>query len=66
MPEYYQIEFGKLNGNYKVLYKTQSGRAAWRAFYETAITSGEKKRIRVKKGRAGQWRILKRERAYWT
>lgn len=62
----YRIQRGTLAGSYETLYKTGKSRPAWRAYFETRIMTGEKKRIQEKIGNGGKWRTLKNDKEYWT
>lgn len=62
----YRIQRGTLSGAYNTCYQTQHEKAAWRAYDETKITAGEKKRIQERRGDAGVWRNRKSDKEYWT
>ena len=62
----YTIQRGTLAGNYETVYSTRFSAAAWRAYFETRITTGEKKRIQEKRGKLGTPITLKTDREYWT
>ena len=63
----YRIQRGTLSGAYDTCYSTESEKAAWRAYFATAITAGEKKRIQEKIGKLGNWKDKSRpDKEYWT
>jgi hypothetical protein len=63
----YRIQRGTLSGAYETCYQTESEKAAWRAYFKTRITAGEKKRIQERRGKCGEWQNKKKpERNYWT
>lgn len=65
----YRIQSGTLSGRYVTTYRTRSRRAAWRAYFATAITTGEKKRIvEVKSFSNGTSaeHVMKTDKEYWT
>ena len=62
----YLIQRGTLSGTYRTVAKRVSEKSAWRAYFETVIQAGEKKRLQEKRGREGLPRTIKRDREYWT
>lgn len=62
----YRIQRGTLSGAYGTCYRTESEKAAWRAYIETRITAGEKKRIQERIGKSGNWKDKKNDKEYWT
>jgi hypothetical protein len=63
----YRIQRGRLRGGYDTVYRTTSEKAAWRAYFETHITEGEKKRIQERIGKTGNWKDKAMpERKFWT
>lgn len=62
----YHIQSGRLSGGYVTTYRTKFIKAAWRAYFATAIITGEKKRIiEIKNFSNGtsQERVIKRDRS---
>jgi hypothetical protein len=62
----YTIQRGTLSGSFETVYSTRHVKAAWKAYFKTRITTGEKKRIQEKRGKLGTPRTLKSDREYWT
>jgi hypothetical protein len=63
----YRVQRGSLRGGYDTVYRTQSEKAAWRAYFKTLITAGEKKRIQERIGKTGNWKNkAKPEKEFWT
>ena len=62
----YHMQSGRLSGGYVTTYSTRHIKAAWRAYFATAIITGEKKRIiEIKSFSNGtsQQHVIKRDRS---
>jgi hypothetical protein len=66
----YIIQRGTLAGQYKTVARRQSVKSAWRAYFETVITTGEKKRLQEVKTAIPpaltMTRTLKSDMEYWS
>jgi hypothetical protein len=60
MPKQYRIQRATLQGKYKTCYETNARPAAWRAFKETSMPPGHKKRLQ--EWRDGKYRTIKQDR----